>query len=621
MLAIYPPVRTVASITCPCMACAHPRYAVARGRQECEQECERANGQAICRNAPHALGKGLYRMRLHPRTHLNRYRQIAQTLTRHGMGHAVGVLGLNRFVPFRKSLPGQMGQPKNGASGPVHLRLAFEELGTTFIKLGQILSTRSDLLPPEYQAELARLQDATAPVAPNIVREIVIAELGQPIETAFASFDLTPLASASIGQAHAATLLDGTEVVVKVRRPGVVEQVDEDLEILQNLAMMASRRWELADQYDVPGLAHEFAQTLRDEMDYLREARNAERFAANFAHDPSVHIPRVCWETTTSRMLTLQRMCGIKITDLAALDAAHIDRQALAQRAAKLILHMIFEDGFFHGDPHPGNFFVEPDGSIDLIDFGMVGTVDTRTREQLLGVLVAVTSQDTGRLADVLQELGVARQRIDHDALQRDLDHVLRHYYGLPLAEISLRAVLSEALTIVRRYHLQLPPDLALLVKTLVMEEGLGVQLAPTFNLASALAPPAQRLWLRQYSPLLWARRLNTASLDVARLGMDLPRELRRIMNDLERGALEVAARPVGLEPYLYRLERIANRIVFGILTAAFVVGLAMLLSVYRPPGFGQWAGVFFALGLTGALLLGIYLSWQVLRSERRRKQ
>jgi ubiquinone biosynthesis protein len=555
-----------------------------------------------------------------PRTHLSRYRQIAHILTRHGMGHAVGVLGLDRFVPFRKSLPGQVHSP-NGNNGPIHLRMALEELGTTFIKLGQILSTRSDLLPPTYLAELARLQDAAPPIPPDEVRQTLIAELGKPIEKAFATFDPTPLASASIGQAHAATLPDGTEVVVKVRRPGVVEQVETDLEILQNLAVSASRRWELADQYDVQGLAHEFAQTLRDELDYLLEAHNAERFAANFANDPSIHVPRVYWETTTSRVLTLERVRGIKINDLAALDATHLDRQALAQRGARLILHMIFEDGFFHADPHPGNFFVETGGTIGLIDFGMVGTVGARTQEQLMGVLLAVTTQDAERLEGVLREMGVARQRIEGDALRRDLDRVLRQFYGRPLAQIRISAILSDILGIVRRYHLQLPTDLAQLVKTIVMWEGLGLQLDPTFNLASVLAPYARRLVVRLYSPRLWAQRLSTAGLDATRLGIDLPQHVRRILNDLERGALEVGARPVGLEPYVYQIERIANRIVFGIVTAAFVVGLAMLLSVYRPPGFRQWAGLFFALGLVGVLLPGLYLSWQVLRSEWRRRR
>jgi ubiquinone biosynthesis protein len=557
-----------------------------------------------------------------PHTHLNRYRQIAEVLTRHGMGHAVDVMGLDRFVPFHRGLQRQQSQPRHDkdGSGPIHLRMAFEELGATFVKLGQILSTRHDLLAPAYQEELSRLQDGVAPIAPDLVRQIVATELGRPIDAVFASFDSTPLASASIGQAHAASLPDGTEVVVKVRRPGVVEQAEEDLEILQNLAEMASRRWELADQYDLPGLAAEYAQTLREELDYLREARNAERFRANFASDPDIHIPRVFWEMTTSRMLTLERVRGIKINDLAALDAAHIDRQALARRATKIILHMVFEDGFFHADPHPGNFFVEKGGRIGLIDFGMVGFIDERTKEQLVGMLTAMTAQDAGRMATVLQELGVSRQRIDRIALQRDLDYTLRQYYGQQLADIKISAVFSDTLSIIRRYHLQLPTNLALLVKAMVMEEGLGVQLDPDFNLADALAPYARRLLAHEYSPLLWARRLSVVSLDAARLGIDLPQQVSQILNDLQRGTLEVAARPVGLEPYIYAVERIVNRVVFGILTASFVIGLAMMLTADRPHGFAQWDGVFFALGIAGAIVLGIYVLWQLLRSEWRRK-
>jgi ubiquinone biosynthesis protein len=558
-------------------------------------------------------------MKRRPHTHLNRYRQIAEILTRHGMGHAVNIMGLDRFVPFHRGLQSQSHHAKDG-SGPSRLRMVFEELGATFIKLGQILSTRHDLLPPAYQAELSRLQDGVAPIPPDVVRQLVTAELGRPIDAVFARFDLTPLASASIGQAHAASLPDGTEVVVKVRRPGVVEQVEEDLEILQNLAEMASRRWELADQYDLPGLAAEYGQTLREELDYLREARNAERFRANFANDPDIHIPRVFREMTTSRMLTLERIRGVKIDDLAALDAAHIDRQELARRATKIILRMVFEDGFFHADPHPGNFFVEAGGRIGLIDFGMVGFIDERTKEQLVGMLTAITAQDADRMAAVLQELGGARQRIDRIALRRDLDHALRQYYGQQLADIRISAVFSDTLGIIRRYHLQLPTNLALLVKAIVMEEGLGVQLDPNFNLAAALAPYARRLLAHEYSPLLWARRLSVVSLDAARLGVDLPQQLSQIINDLQRGNLEVAARPVGLEPYLYAAERIVNRVVFGILTAAFVIGLAMMLTADRPHGFAQWSGVFFALGIAGAIVLGIYVLWQLLRSEWRRK-
>jgi ubiquinone biosynthesis protein len=546
----------------------------------------------------------------------HRYRQIAETLARHGLGYLVGVLGLERFIPFHRGL---LGHPRRGLpyTRPEHLRLAFEDLGTTFIKLGQILSTRADLVPPDYQAELAKLQDAAPPVPTEEVQEVIVSELGGPIAELFATFDPVPLAAASIGQAHAATLHDGTEVVVKVRRPGVVELVEADLEILQNLATSANQRWELAADYDLVGLAQEFAQTLRAELDYLREAGNAERFAASFADDPTVHVPRIIRDHSTSRVLTLERVRGIKIDDLAALDAAGIDRRALADRASKLLLKMVFEDGFFHADPHPGNLFVEDDGRIGLIDFGMVGELDERTHERLASVLLAVTTQDTERLVDVLLDLGVARKRIDRSLLRQDLDHLLGRYYGRPLAELALGPMLRDTLMVVRRHHLRLPPNLALLFKMLLMAEGLAATLDPSFNLTSVLTPYAQRLLLRQYSPTRWAKQLGQAGLDAARLGVELPQQLHRIIADLERGGLEVGMRPVGLEPVLGRLERLANRIVLGVLAAAFVIGLAILMAVYHPPGYEQWIGLAFAVGFGIASILGLVLAWTILRSGR----
>lgn len=545
-----------------------------------------------------------------------RLRQIADVLARHSLGYLADVLGLERFVPFPRGLLGHPPEPA-ASTRPAHVRMALEELGATFIKLGQILSTRADLLPPDYQAELAKLQDAAPPVSAEVVQQLLAEELGRPAHQVFARFDPVPLAAGSIGQAHAASLPDGTEVVVKVRRPGVVEQVESDLEILQNLAAAAARRWELADEYDVVGLAQEFAQTLRAELDYLREASNAERFAAMFADEPAVHIPRVFWETTTSRVLTLERLRGIKVDDVAALDRAGIDRAELARHAARILLEMVFEAGFFHADPHPGNFFVEADGRIGIIDFGMVGTVDERTREQLIGVLLAVTSQDAERLVDAFLELGVARRRVDRERLRRDLEHLIARYYGRPLGEIPLGAVLADALAVVRRHRLQLPSNLALLVKTIVMNEGLGARLDPSFRLTEALAPYAQRLVLRQYSPVFWARRLGQASLEAARLGVELPHRARRLIGELERGELEVAMRPSGFEPLVRHFERLANRIVLGVVAAASINALAILLTVYPPPGWQQLAGAAFALGFVAAGLLGIYLAWTILRSGR----
>lgn len=494
--------------------------------------------------------------------------------------------------------------------------MALEDMGASFVKLGQILSTRADLLPPAYQAELSKLQDQAKPLASGTVERVIAEELGRPVGDLFSTFDPAPLASASIGQVHLASLQDGTEVVVKVRRPGVVEQIEEDLEILRDLAAAASRRWEVGDRYDLVGLAQEFAETLRSELDYIKEGRSAERFTANFATDADVHIPRVFWETSTARVLTLERINGLKIDDLDGLAKAGIDRRQLAEKAARIILKMVFEDGFFHADPHPGNFFIESGGRIGIIDFGMVGTVDARTQEQLSALLLAVTSQDADRLADAFLELGVARQRVNRAQLSQDLGHLASTYYGRPLGEIKLGPIVEQSLEIVRRHHLHLPSNLALLLKAMAMNESLGSRLDPDFRLTSVLVPYAQGILLEQYSPGLWARRLGRAGVEAARLGTELPTQLRRLMGEIERGSVEVGMRPEGFEPLVRRFEQLANRIVLGIIAAAFINGLAILMSVYHPPGWQAWVGAVFAVGFVVAVALGAYLAWAILRSR-----
>ncbi len=549
-------------------------------------------------------------------THIERYRQIANALARHGLGYLVGVLGLDRFVPFHWGL---LGHPKRGEpyTKPEHVRMALEDMGAAFIKLGQILSSRPDLLPPEYQAELAKLQDAAPKVPPETVQKILVAELGHPVKSIFASFDPEPLAAASIGQAHAATLRDGTEVVVKIRRPGVLEQVEEDLEILQNMAAAASLRWELAEQYDIVGVSQEFSQTLRAELDYIREGRSAERFGENFKDASSVHIPQIFWEQTTSSVLTLERIRGIKIDDISALDAAGIDRKALAEQAAQVILKMVFEDGFFHADPHPGNFFVEHEGRLGLIDFGMVGTVDERTQEQLVALLLAVTSRDADRLVDAFWDLHIVQRRMDREVLRRDFEHLLSRYYGRSLGDISLGQLLNDTLAVVRRHRLQLPSNLALLIKTVMMHEGMEARLDPDLRMTVLLAPYAEQLMLRQYSPLFWTRRFAHASLDMARAGVELPQQLHRLIGEIERGSLEVGMRPQGFEPLVRRFERLGNRLVLGIIAAAFVNGLALLMSAYRPAGWEKWISTIFVVGFIAAVGIGLYLAWSILRSGR----
>jgi ubiquinone biosynthesis protein len=543
--------------------------------------------------------------------HLARSREIASVLIGHGWDYLL-------HNPERGKVKGK--RPLQHApplTRPEHLRSALEELGTTFIKLGQILSTRADLLPPDYLSELSKLQDSAAAVPFEAIREAILKELGQPIEQVFLRFNPKPLAAASIGQAHVATLKDGAEVVVKIRRPGVVEQVDEDLKILKELAEAVSGRLEFAERYDIPGIVEEFSETLRAELDYIREGHNAERFAENFANEHGLHIPHVYWETTTARVLTLERIRGTKISDVVSLDKQGIDRPALARFATDVVMRMVCEHGFFHADPHPGNFFIEPDGTIGLIDFGMVGKLDEQTQDHLADLLIYINHQDPDRLVDVLLDLGVSRKRVDRASLRHDVQHLLSTYWGLPLGELRITALLNDVFAAMRKNHLHLPANLSLLFKTVIMIEGLGVKLDPQFRLTTVLESYADRLIMRKYSPLKLIRNLGQASLDLARLSTEMPQHLRRIVNATENGSLQVGMRPEGFDPIINRFEKISNRIVLGVIAAAFINGLAVLTSVYRPPRWESWAWAVFAFGFVCALTLGIYLAFNILRPRR----
>ncbi|MBI3791241.1 MAG: AarF/ABC1/UbiB kinase family protein [Gemmatimonadetes bacterium] len=529
-----------------------------------------------------------------------RARHIAAVLARHGMGFITGHGG---GVEDTR---------------PAHVRAALQEMGATFVKLGQVLSTRGDILPPDYRAELARLQDDVAPIAVEQVQARIAESLGHPVHELFASFDPVPLAAASIGQVHGAVLHDGRAVVVKVRRPGVVEQVKSDLDTMRHLAALAHRHWNDAVRFDLVAIVDEFANGLLSELDYLAEARNIERIAANFAGEPRLHVPWVDWTRTAPMVLTMERIVGIKPLDARALDAAHLDRHDLAVTASRMILKMVFEDGFYHADPHPGNFFFEPDGRIGLIDYGLMGTVDDPTREELAGLLLAVSSRDPARLVDALLDLGVAHGRVDRGALTRDAERMLRKYASLTLAELPLGPLVDDCVTLVREHGLVLPSRLALLLKTAVMAEGVGEELDPSFRLPVLIQPYARRIMRRLASPRRVLQRLQRAGLDAAGLAGDLPRYVRRFLRDGERGAWQVGIRLDDVDPLMTRLERLANRVVLGVLAAAFIVGLAVMLAAVRPSGFEGWTSRMVATGFVLVCGLGAYLAWSIVRPAPR---
>lgn len=555
-----------------------------------------------------------------PLTRRRRLAHVAAVFSRHGAGYLLVRLGVEGLVPLHRGLLGH-GTREARYTRPDHLRLALEELGTAPIKLGQILSTRADLLSPEYVAELAKLRDRVPPVPAEAIREVIEREFGQPVEAVFARFDDEPLAAASIGQVHTARLFSGEEVVVKVQKPGVVEQVEIDLRLLLDLARTGQRRSALAKDYDFVAITEEFARTLRGELDYEREGRNADRFRRLFAGNRDVLIPRIYWPQTTSRVLTMQRLTGVTIDDLAALDRLDVDRHELAVRSANLILTEIFEHGFYHADPHPGNFLVLANGAIGALDFGMVGRIGNHQKLDLLDLMAAVVDGHAERTVDAFEALGVAGVAGDaarRSELVRDMGYLLDRYVGRPLADLRFEEVTAEIFATARRHQLRIPADLILLMKTLAMNEGVGRHLDPRFNASAVAAPFVRHVMRRRLRPTVWEPEVRHGLTDLARASLDLPGTLRRLTRQIDRGEFTVTVRPRELDEPLRRLEAMVNRLAMSVLVAAFVVANAVIMTAFHPGGGETWLSWFFVVGLVAASVLGFWLLVVIWRSGRR---
>ncbi|MBL7065077.1 MAG: AarF/ABC1/UbiB kinase family protein [Anaerolineae bacterium] len=551
--------------------------------------------------------------------HLKRYREIAQVFIHHGFGELVDAVGLLPYL----SLPQRLlhrGRPVAPPLGmPQRLRLALEELGPTFIKLGQVLSTRPDILPPAYIAELAKLQDTVPPVPWGAIRTQIDAELSVPLEEQFIDFEPVPIAAASLSQVHAATLPDGTQVVVKVQRPHIQTIIETDLEILFDLARLIQERTPLGKTYDLPEIVDEFAITLRAELDFYREGRNADRFRANFANEPYLHIPRVYWDFTTRRMLVLERISGIKIDDIEALDAAGYDRSRIGLHAAHMIIKEVLDDGFFHADPHPGNFAIMPGEIIGAMDFGMVGHLSHRVRSDLIRLYIVAVQLDEEGIVDQLIHMGAVSGALDRAGLQRDATRLLRKYHGMPLGTIRAREVVEDVMPIAFRHNLRLPSDLWLLGKTTAMMEGVGLKLVPDFDIFAVSEPYVRRFMWQMTSPRTWGPPLLKGASDWAELMRIIPRVSSQVLTRVERGEFEITLSHKELGQALVRLDRLANRLSLSMLLAALIVGLALLVPAFNLAGQWSLATIVSITGFAGASLLGLWLIFSIWRSGRRR--
>ncbi len=537
---------------------------------------------------------------------LRRFSQISRVLLRHGFGF---VFDVRRDRREKKGLQ-EFLAPNFG----VRLRRALDDLGPTFVKFGQVLSTRSDILPEGVLLELQKLQDTAKPMPAGVAQNIIERELGAPVDEVFASFDPVPLGSASIGQVHRAVLLTGETVAVKVQRPEAPARVGGDLELMRDFAALLDRRFRRRLFVDVRGLVAEFEVVIRRELDYTAEAENARRFAANFA-GTQVVIPSVYLDLTTPRVLTEEYIEGTRFRDIRPLSFTPSERRRVASMGADAIFKMAFEDGFFHGDPHPSNLLLTPSGDLALLDFGMVGYMSQGDIEALSRLFIAVIQRDAPAALWALERLGVRYATEIRGDLIRDLREFLNKYSGLSVGEVTLGQALSELIALARRYRLRMPPVFPLLTKALVTAEGLARSIDPTINVYEVARPYARRLLTERYRPGAVLEVVEGHALEYARYVEDYPEQIRQLLTEVADGELEVQLVHGGLDELIGSVDVLANRLVFAVVTAALLVGSSMLgaFDVGGPnvPYLGasliSFAGFTLAVILTAILLVTIF--------------
>ena len=548
--------------------------------------------------------------------HFRRYRQIVGVLVKYGFGHILSRMRIFTFLKLGKRFLVREKREIKELGYAQRIRLAMEELGPAFVKFGQVLSMRPFLIPLELVMELTKLQDEVAPFPFPVVKEIAKSELKAPLEKLFAEFNPVSIASASLAQVHKAKTKDGDEVVVKVQRPGIKKIIDTDMEILRNLANLLVKYIPESEQYDPQGMVEELSRTFRREIDFKNEGRNIEIFAHNFKGDPTVKVPKVFWDKTTSHVLTMEYIHGIKVSNLAELEKAGLDRKVIARNAGKALFKQIFIDGFFHADPHPGNLFILEGNVIAPLDFGMMGRLSETLMDELSDLLIAIVTWNPKGIVKVYQKAGVLSEGTDFKTLETDLTEFLYRYHRIPLARIDMKSLINDAFDLIHRHKIKIQSELMLFGKALATYEEVGRMLDPEFDFVTEMIPYVKKLSQRKFRAKIIFRDITTALQDLRDLLVPLPFDLEIITEKLRKGELGFSLQHKGLEKFILEMERSSNRISFSLIIAALIVGSSLIMRLEMGPYlFGYpLLGIF---GYVFAGILGIWLVIAILRSGR----
>lgn len=552
--------------------------------------------------------------------HLYRYRQVANILAKHGFGYLLDQLGLSDMLSYHQRLKKTGEKRAERLSRGERLRMALEELGPTFIKLGQLLSTRPDLLPKDIIAQLEKLQDRVSPFPFFEVKRLVEEELGQEMPELFASFDEQPLAAASIGQVHKARLKNGEQVVVKVRRPGVERIVATDLDILFDLARMAEKHTSWGKMYSLVEMVEEFNRFMRQELDYGAEGRNAERFAKNFAGDDTVYIPSVFWDYTSSKVLTLEYVEGVKLTNLQELENRRWDRKRIAGNLSRAVLKQILINGYFHGDPHPGNLAVREGHVIVFMDFGITGTLTQERKKQFVRLALALVRGDSNRVVRTILDMNMGTGQVDMRKFRRDVEIMRDRYYTIPFSEINLGEAVSEILDLAFKYGIRIPTEFTLLAKALLTLEGVVQELDPDLNIITVAEPFAKTLIRQRLAPKNLGREIWEILQEYSDILLEMPRQVSDILGKVQEGALTMKLEHRNLQQAINQLDKVANKLSFSIVLLSFsivVAGLVIGASLGADEPSFLWQLPILEVGFGVASIMFVWLIIAIFRSGR----